>query len=246
MSQKTPLPWAGWPDETGCNFAAGHLVRNIQIPITKQGRIHAETLMTAAGAIAGWGAQQSFTADSKAFSLGQEQGQIIFVTVKDGRHMMFGDAINGMLASDDPVMAQRCVWNYLAGTALAHGLQQDELPDLNNMFAHVTRELGGPGEGFPSTPQQHQPLESAGRLLSRVLPTAHACLTGEISEITKTNNFRAEQASYQIVTAWSAAQILSQCCEVLQPKIALIIGMEAAIYASKQMQPKSEDKIVEH
>ena len=246
MSDNSRLPWAGWPDEIGCNLAAGHLVRNIQVPITHEGRVQVETLMTAAGAIAGWGAQQSLIAHADALSHYVEAGQLHLMHMKDGRQMMFGDAINEMLVGSDPVTAQRCVWNHLVGAAFSQGLTQVELPDLQEMFAHVARECGGPREGFPSTSPQHQPLGSAGEVLTRVLPLARDCLTGEISEISKARNFRAELTSYQIVTAWSAGQVLCQCCQVIEPKTALIIAMEAAIYASKQMLSPAITTTVEH
>jgi hypothetical protein len=40
-----------------------------------------------------------------------------------------------------------------------------------------------------------------------------------------------------MVTAWVSASIFERCCAVMPPKIALIVGMEAAIYASKLLPP---------
>jgi hypothetical protein len=227
------LPWAGWPDEIGCNFAAGHLSRNLSQPlIDKNGRLHAETLTCAAGAVAGWGAHRSLMRDPATARLA---GQMHIATLNDGREMLYGDAINNRLMSNDRATAPACVWNNLAGTAIGHGLAQEELPDIEAMFASVTQRMGGPLEGLPST--DLQPHAPAAVLLERVLPVTLACLTGEISEITKKQNFHAAETSYQIVTAWTAANILGRCCEVMPPKTALIIGMESAIYASKLTKP---------
>lgn len=142
--------------------------------------------------------------------------------MKDGRRLLFGDAINAMLVSNDPASAQRCVWNLLAGTAISHGLAERDLPDLGGMFGHVSKQLGGAREGFPSTSDDHQPQMSAAQLLNYVRPLTIACLTGEI---TKKQGFRAYETSWQTVTAWSAAKILSQCCGVMPAGIALVIGM---------------------
>lgn len=235
MTEQTnapPLPWADWPDEIGCNFAAGHLVRNLGIPLTVEGRLHAETLMCAAGAVAGWGAHRSLISGGAG-----KQVSLQMVTMQDGRSMLYGDAINDMLTSSDPTLAPRCVWNNLAGTAIGHGLPQSDLPELEDMFRSVTERMGGPLEGLPSTGADHQPHAPAAKLLDHVLPVTLACLTGEISEITKKQGFSAAETSYQIVTAWAAANILAQCCSVMPPKIALIIGMESAIYASKLTTP---------
>lgn len=228
--QEAQLPWAGWPDEIGCNFAAGHLVQNLSGPLVVDGRIHAETLMCAAGAVAGWGAHCSLITSGRGYTK-----QI--ATLADGRELLFGDDINSMLMSNDPATAPRCVWNNLAGTAIGHGLPQSNLPDINDMFRSVVERLGGPLEGKPSTPDTLQPHMPAAKLLEHVLPVTLACLTGEISETTKKNGFSAAETSYQIVTAWVAAKILSQCCGVMDPKMALICGMESAIYASKLMKP---------
>jgi hypothetical protein len=232
-----PFPWSDLPDATGCNFAYGHLVRNLEGPITKQGRLQAETLMTAAGAVAGWGAQRSLVAVEEFFQQAQDDGSVTFVDMKDGGRMMYGDALNNMLVGNGPHTAPRCVWNLLVGTALNNRLERSEIPDLEEMFAHVTKQVGGPREGFPSTPEAHQPLGSAGEILGLVLPTTTACLTGEIDSITKERGFRAEPSSYQMVTAWVAANILARCCSVMPPKMALIVGMEAAIYGSKVLPP---------
>ena len=231
-----PLPWAGWPDEIGCNFAAGHLVQTLSQPLVgDDGRLHAETFMAAAGVLAGWGAQRSLFADPKTLS--GEALQLHMVTLKDGREMLYGDAINNRLMSSDPEQARFCVWNNLAGTAIGHGLAEADLPDVGELFRRVTERMGGPLEGMPTTPNDHRPAAPAGELLVRVIPVAMACLTGEISEITKKQGFAASEASYQAVTAWTAAKVLAQCCSVMAPGLALVIGMESAIYGSKLRPP---------
>lgn len=231
-----PLPWAGWPDEIGCNFAAGHLVQNLSQPlIDGDGRLHAETFMAAAGVLAGWGAQRSLFADPRTLS--GEALQLHMVTLKDGREMLYGDAINNRLMSSDPDQAKVCVWNNLAGTAIGHGLAEADLPEVGELFRKVTERMGGPLEGMPTTPDDRRPAAPAGELLARVMPVAVACLTGEISEITRKQGFAASESSYQAVTAWTAAKVLAQCCSVMAPGRALVIGMESAIYGSKLRLP---------
>ena len=235
-TEHPPLPWAGWPDEVGCNFAAGHLVRNLAQPLTgSDNRLHAETFIAAAGVLAGWGAHRSLLADPQAFP-GPQMG-IHVVTLKDGREMLYGDALNNRLMTNDPAKANLCVWNNLAGTAIGHGLAEEDLPDVGGLFRNVTERMGGPLEGMPKTPEGHSQALPARELLDRVLPVAMECLTGEISEITKREGFAASEKSYQAVTAWTAAKILSQCCSVMLPAVALIIGMENAIYGSKLGAP---------
>lgn len=231
-------PWASWPDFIGCNLAFAHLVGNLELAITVDGRVHAETLIAAAGAVAGWGAQCSLFSKPQTPSE-PANGEFMVIKTNDGREFLFGNAINGMLMSNDPVLAQRCVWNLLAGAAVGRGMPQHELEGVHGMFSHVTKTLGGPGEGFPSTAKDHQPGTAVGPLLDHVRPLALACMTGAISKIAKEKGFKAEPSSWQAVTARAAAVTLSKCCSVLSPTVALTIGMESAIYASKILKNRA-------
>ena len=231
------LPWATWPDVIGCNFAFGHLVRNFTVPLTVDGRVHAETMMCAAGAVAGACAHISLLADKAAMQRAQHPGGISIVTLNDGRNLMFGDAINDMLVSNDPALAPQRAWNIMAGASISAGLAEADLPPLEHMFAHVTKSLGGPREGFPSVEDKHQPHHSAQEVLKRVWGLAHDCLTGEIDEVCRKNGFAAAKTSWSAVTARAAGRMLTECAAVLSPRTALIIGMESAIYASKLMTP---------
>src|SRR5688500_675536 len=50
-------PWEGQPDSAACDFAAGHLFHHLPARLTVNGGVHAETCLTAIGAIAGFAAQ---------------------------------------------------------------------------------------------------------------------------------------------------------------------------------------------
>lgn len=238
--QQPPLPWAGWPDEIGCNFALGHLIQNVGVPITQDGRIHAETFMCAAGAVAGKAAQISLLKDPKTQELSKQPGQLVMVKTNDDREWLYGDAINYMLTSGDPATAPLRVWNNMAGAAISQGLSASDLPTLNEVFGHVTQALGGPMDGRSSVAAKHQPHLTVLDALKLVWPVAHDCLTGEISEITRKNKFAAAETSWGPVTAVAAGRLLAQVCQVLDPKTALIIGMESAIYASKMMMKSAQ------
>jgi hypothetical protein len=228
------LPWEDWPDVIGCSMAAGHLVRNLGEPLSADGQLDAPTFIAAAGAVAGWGAHRSLIAEA---NLHRQPVAAQIVTLEDGRTLLYGDDINNRLASNDAKTAPLMVWNNLAGTAISHGLPERGLPDLGELFRNVTQRIGTPNEGLPSIHAEYLPHAPAAQLLERVLPLTLSCLTGEISEIARKHGFKAEETSYQAVTAYAAAKILSQSCSILPPKIALIIGIESAIYASKLMAP---------
>ncbi len=227
------FPWAGQPDEIGCNFAFGHLMRNMSAPLVTDGRLHAETLISATGAIAGLAAQISLLADRDALDQARFSGQLLDATMKDGRTFLYGDALNTMLFTNDIALARSRVWNCLVAAALSKGMSQDAIPDINGLFRHVTASLGSEREGLPSTPADHQPLMPVRDLLKRVMPVAFACLTGEIDPITRKNGFRADEPSWVAITAQLAGAQLAGATQVLAPQTCITIAMESAIYASK-------------
>jgi len=227
------FPWAGQKDEIGCNFAFAHLVRNLPVRLTSDGRIHAETLMAAAGVVAGIAAQISLISDPAVLTKAKATGQLVDATFKDGRVMLYGDALNLMLYTNDVALARARVWNMLVAAALSTGMNRQAIPNMEALFQHVTRAMGSEREGFPSTPPNHQPLLSAHDLLKLVAPLAFECLTGEIDAITKKNGFRAFETSWVTVTAQAAANVLIDATQVLAPELCVTIGMESAIYASK-------------
>jgi hypothetical protein len=227
------FPWAGQPDEIGCNFALGHLIKNLPLRLATGGRLHADTLMAAAGAVAGLCAQISLLSDEAALAEGKASGNLAEATLTDGRKFLYGDALNAFLTTTDADLARSRVWNMLISAALSVGMPEEELPDLAAMFQHVTKVLGSDREGLPSTPEAHQPLMPVQKLLQIVAPLAFECLTGEIDPICKEKGFRANEPSWVAVTAQAAAGLLVKANEILHPGIAATIAMESAIYASK-------------
>jgi hypothetical protein len=234
-SSQAAVPWAGWPDEAACTRAAADLTKALPAALAQNDRVHPETLMTAAGAIAGWAAQASLFADRAAMDAAARAGDMALssMTQADGREFLFGEYLNARLFSEDPARGGSCVWNLLAGTAVAQGLHPSRIPNLRAMFSHVTTLLGQPGEGFPSTPAPHQPTASAAALLEKVRPLALTALRGEMPGGSAPGAAVAAQTSYQAITAWATATMLVQCAKVLPVETGLRIGMEAAIYSSK-------------
>jgi hypothetical protein len=220
--------WSGWPDEIACNIACGELINNIGRLFTDaEGRLHAETLMAAAGALAGWAAQQS---------LRTRQGvKAVTAETKDGRKLLYGDDLNAMLYSDDRAVAPQCIGNLIFGGALAHGVAQADLPKLHDMFQHVTASFGTPAEGMPSTSESHRPGARADELLKVVIPLAMFCFTREQPH-KPGPEARLQRSSWAAVTARAAAAVYNQVATVSPPAVAATIAIESAIYTSKILE----------
>jgi hypothetical protein len=229
------FPWAGQPDETACNYAFGLLVRNLPARIMLEGKLHAPTLMAAAGAIAGVSAQVSLLADAEKIEKARADKRIQEIKFKaDNRLFLHGDALNEMLYSvRDPVIAKSRVWNMMVSAALQRGLAREKLPNVPNMFKHVSESFGTAREGRPSVDERAQPVASVRDLLALTGPVAFAALAGEIDPTTTAMAGRANRKSWVAISAQAAANMLFTASKIMPPETCLTIARESAIYASK-------------
>jgi hypothetical protein len=228
------FPWAGRPDETACNLAFGNLVRSLPPRITANDKLHAPTLMAAAGAVAGVAAQISLMADQARLQKAIDEKAIGEVKIKDGRTFMYGTALNEMLMTmTDPDVARSRVWNMLCTAAIQKGLDYKELPAPKDMFTHVSTTLGTLKEGRPSTPDNAQPIASVRDLLKLVGPGSFGALAGEHQPGMTASVGKADRTVWVAITAQAAGNMLLQAAKIMPPKLGLTIAMESAIYASK-------------
>jgi hypothetical protein len=229
------LPWSNAPDEVACNLALGHLFTNLPGRVTVDGRIHAETYISAVGAIAGYAAQRTlFAATPPVMGV-----NITRVGTASGEQYWFGDALNRMLVAKTQAEGSRCVWSLAAGGAMSAGMELQNLPKLEAMFKFVAATIGGANEGKSSVPTEHQPHLPARDLLKAVWPLATLCFSGKISEVSQ--KFGAVSVKWwSAIAAQASNRPISDVKGVLRPDIALTLLMEAAIYCSKIDQAKIE------
>ncbi len=225
------LPWAGLSsnriqDATACNWAFGHLVGNLPRRLTVDGRIHAETYISAVGAIAGYAAQRTlFAASPPVPGVNINRYQM-----KSGEQYWFGDALNNMLALATEATANRCVWSQAMGGAIAAGIKAHDVPDLGVMFSHVAKTIGGADEGTSSVEPNHQPHLRARELLKFVWPVAVACFSGKGANV----EYGAVPVEWwSAIAAQAANKPVRDVKDTLPPHVAVTLLMEAAIYCSK-------------
>ncbi|HEX7921704.1 MAG TPA: hypothetical protein VF583_12180 [Bradyrhizobium sp.] len=229
------LPWKDAPDAVACNFAFGHLVRNLPPRLTISGRIHAETYISAVGAIAGYAAQRTLFAESPPV-MGVNINR---VDVASGDHYWFGDTLNFMLVPNTESGNNRCVWSLAAGAAVAAGLALQQLPKLDAMFRHVAATIGNANEGKSSVAAEHQAHMPARDLLKAVWPMATMCFSGKFPNASRDFGV-APVAWWSAIAAQAATRPIHDVKGVLSPDIALTLLMETAIYCSKLDQSKIE------
>jgi hypothetical protein len=229
------LPWKDAPDAVACNFALGHLVGNLPRRLTVGGRIHAETYISAVGAIAGYAAQRTLFADTPPVT----GVNIHRAGTASGEQYWFGDALNDMLVPKSEAEGNRCVWSLAAGGAVAAGIRPQYMPQLDAMFKHVASTIGGANEGRSSVPDRHQAQLPARKLLKAVWPVAVMCFSGKFPDAGRAYG-ATPVAWWSAIAAQAASRPIQDVKDVLAPDIALTLLMESAIYCSKLDQPRVE------
>lgn len=223
------FPWSGDGDcEIACNLAAGNIANNLPRRLTRDGRIHAETYVAAAGAIAGFAAQCSLLATADAATT----AGLHTVVTKDGSRFLFGDPLNDTLLARTDSEARGRVWPVAASAAVAAGLAKGSALDLEPMFAHVAATIGSDREGLPSVPVEHHPHLAGRDLLKIVWPMAAQFLAGDFDEFHRRFGPVPRQW-WGAVAAFGAGRPILDVKDVLAPELALTILMETAIYTSK-------------
>jgi len=229
------LPWRNLPEGGGCNMAVGELIHNLpRFLQDKDGRTHVETLLAAAGVIAGYAAQVSFWIQRAEGGLPAD-GPIAEATTKDGRIFLFGDAINNMLVPSSPEENRWKLWTIAAGNTVASGIPETLLPDLGRMFSAVAAQIGGEEEGFPRFDGSYRPRYPAGVLLIGLWPRVKSILRqngtalgtgpGKLGPV--------PERLWYTVTAYAAGTLIAKTAKIVPPDICLAIVMQMAIYGSK-------------
>ena len=231
------LPWQNAQDAVACNFALGHLFRILPQMLTVDGRIHAETYISAVGAIAGYAAQRTLFAESPPV-MGVN---IHRAGVASGEQFWFGDALNYMLVPKTEADGNRCVWSLATGGAIDAGLQPNQLPKLEAMFGYVASTIGGENEGKSSVSAEYQARLAAKDLLKAVWPIAVTCFSGKFPSAS--HEFGAAPIIWwSAIAAQASSRPIKDVKSVLPPDIALTLLMESAIYCSKLDQSSIEKK----
>ncbi len=177
--------------------------------------VHVESMMCAAGALAGYSCQAAVRAKNRMQDADELAGLSI-ATTHDGRTFLFGDSLNGYVAE-----SEMSVWSIAAGGAQACGCQR--LPDLDDIFAHVANTVGSTEFGLPRLPEGHPVHEAPLFYLERLWPK-HFPLVERLCP---------EPDHWPLAFALAIQELLSQTRAVLEPCVALQVVMESAIPMSK-------------
>lgn len=178
--------------------------------------MHIESLLCAAGSLAGYSVQASVR--ELLVRQGGEPEEKVFViaTGADGKKYFFGAALNKPLA-EDPYS----VWSLAAGAATHLGCTQPV--KVEEIFKHVAATVGGPEFGIPRIPESHRPGDPPSIWLKHAWPKALATVEDYCESPSEW------PAAFGIVIQ----EVMTQAKGVIDPCLALSIIMECAIPMSK-------------
>jgi hypothetical protein len=256
QTQSVRYPWSGTDDEIVVNLAIGSLRDSLMRWLTSDRGVHAETLLVSIGAIAGFAAQAASlervnkrdvplpagfdkSIPREAFNTYLREAGLILIASKVGQNFYFGDLINGYLVQQTTTV-NHSLFAILAAAAIEAGVKPDDLPDMPEVFRHVSSTIGKPEFGILHPPKPMSPQYKPREALTAFWPDVKFIFErtdgqGIVHGI-RGENVKPEY--WPMIAALVARQFLLMAKDTIEPRVALALMMESAIVASK-IDPKT-------
>lgn len=200
----------------GAKVAGRALSERLIAAFAHDGRgAHIESVLCAAGALAGHACQVSVRRANLAAGRSETDGLIAVETANGSRYFM-GDSLNAPLAE-----SQYSVWALSAGASQSLGAT--ELPDLADIFGHVSKTLGALEFGLPRIPEGHRPGDSPIHYLRALWNQADATASP----------YCLAPSDLPIAFGLAIQDLIEQGKDLLSPALAVTIVMESAVPMSK-------------
>jgi hypothetical protein len=210
------LPFNPERESIGRSIAAILMAQQIK----RTGQVHAETLLTEIGALAGFSVQISIRKSVIERQHLDPSEILVEVATKNNEVYYFSDLLNWMLFEnlENPPF---CVWAYvLAAVPRDHHLL---LPDIAEIVSHAARTVGTRHFGVPRLPREHMPHKLPREALEEHWRFIRSEFDAQTRDPSDWPYDLAAAAQWQILTAR----------ETLNMALAARIVIEAAIPMSK-------------
>jgi len=233
------LPWQPQCEILG-NLAIGNIRENMLRFLRTDRGVHAETLHTAMGALAGFAAQNAALNRAAAVaSTGESMpwSGIVLIGADSGERFLAGDWINAGLFNERGSIFP--LWGFIAAAATEAGAKTDALADIGEIARHVTSSFGNPEFGKLRAPPNHQPGVQPVDLLLKLWPRACEILRLPIEKQIPTAGSAMmrepplSERHWPIIISIVAGQFIKLTKDVLAPDIAFALAMESAVIGSK-------------
>ncbi len=177
--------------------------------------VHVESLLCALGALAGYACQENLRAQAKEKNVA-EAAVFTIVKTKDGQQYFFGGPLNSVLA-ESPLS----IWSLSVAAARRAGCK--ELPDIEEIFKHVSETLGSPSFGIPRTSTGNQAGDTPINYLKSLWPVVFPIV----------KQYCQKPSEWPLLLGLSIQDAVETGKTVIAPDTALKIVMESAIPMSK-------------
>lgn len=176
--------------------------------------VHIESLLAILGSLAGYSCH--LAAKEESFKIEKNVNSFMEVEGADNNKYYFGDLPNKYLAEDN-----YSIWSLVAGKA--QDLTEDELPDINEIFTHVTNTVGGKDFGIPRIIENHKPSDMPINYVSTVWNNIQPII----------DKFCEHPSERPILLGLAIQEIITMGKDTLPPSLAVSIVMECAVPMSK-------------
>ena len=178
--------------------------------------VHLESMLAILGSLGGYSCHVAVR--EELINTGRVGEKEVFTILgsADGKNYYIGEIVNKPLVEDN-----LSIWGLAAG--IVQHLGTPELPDINEIFAHVSSTIGSEDFGIPQIPEAHKPGD---------LPLNYVKgLWGHIVPII--DKFCEQPIEKPILLGLAIQEIIAMGKNVVTPNIALKIVMECAVPMSK-------------
>jgi hypothetical protein len=239
---ETRMPW-----EPDGNVVAGFATANLQAWMIEalsgpQG-VHAETLLTVVGALAGFAAQhaiwETIVKPGKLPLHGGNQpeaGAFVVMSAKNGETYYFGDLLNSYLVPQDRGAASlgpgmHSLWGFLSAAVTQCGGKPLTMEEIGEIFGNTASTVGGSQFGIPRFPEGHGTGIAPRQALNAGWPIAKNILSR--TDAPTKNGEVLWTGHWPTVLALVAQKFVIYTKDVLDPALGMRIVYEAAIPMSK-------------
>ena len=237
--QSNPLDQLRWQPQSQIrgNLAMGNLRENMLRFLRTERGVHAETLMTAMGALTGFAAQNAalIRAATATSSLGQGPFDgLVLVGGEPGNRYLAGNWINAHLF--DEIGSVFPLWGFMAAAVLDTGVPLGDLAEIGEIARYVASSLGTADYGRLRAPMGHEPGLPPNELLRRLWPLVLQIfalpIPPEFSEKSKDEPLL-EEAHWPIIVSNVTAQFIRMTKDALDPRLSFALAMESAVISCK-------------
>jgi hypothetical protein len=197
------------------NAGAEYVVYRIWATLQDRKGIHAESLLTCLGALAGYACQMCVRETAALPGADPAKYRLTAVDNADGTTHLYGDALNESL-----VESPLSIWALVGRAVRKLG---EPLPDIRAIVSHVTQTVGTSEFGIPRLPDGHRSRRPAivylKQLWPQILPIAQP--------------FCSKPSQVPVLFGIALQRAIEQTKDLLSPTLGASIAMECAVAMSR-------------